>query len=313
MKKKVSVIVLTYNADLEKLKNTVRSVLYQNYRDFELIIADDGSKVKWNREIENLVSATGEFTLKFADSPVNGGTVKNVLNGLSLAEGDYVKLISPGDYLEKNVLESWVRFSDAHPADATFGNAVYHRFTGNAPVVLRHKNAPANLRLYETGKPESPFTDCLLGNDGILGCTFMMKRDVMTAYVREMAGKVRFAEDYMLRLMVFDGRTILHYPETVIWYEYGEGVSTTKEARWAKLLHDDFDAVNALIRDQHTPVSKKAEKYQRFLRFDGSGNLRKIRKVLAFPGVLYWRILAKISPSKTPEATDTAWLSDIQK
>ena len=39
----ISVIMPTYNTDLEMLKESVESILNQTFRDFEFIIVDDGS------------------------------------------------------------------------------------------------------------------------------------------------------------------------------------------------------------------------------------------------------------------------------
>ena len=40
----ISVVVLTYNPDLNDLKKTLRSIMLQDGVDFEIVIADDGSK-----------------------------------------------------------------------------------------------------------------------------------------------------------------------------------------------------------------------------------------------------------------------------
>ena len=40
---KISVIMPTYNTDIQHLREAVESVLNQSFKDFELIVIDDGS------------------------------------------------------------------------------------------------------------------------------------------------------------------------------------------------------------------------------------------------------------------------------
>ena len=47
----VSIIVATYNADWQKLMMTINSIIIQSGVKFEIIFADDGSKIKWNDKI----------------------------------------------------------------------------------------------------------------------------------------------------------------------------------------------------------------------------------------------------------------------
>ena len=65
--------------------------------------------------------------------------------------------------------------------------------------------------------------DYLLANDTILGAAVLAKRNIILKYLLEMEGKVKYAEDYMIRLMIFDNKIICHMDKNLIWYE-GEPV-----------------------------------------------------------------------------------------
>ena len=76
---KASVIVLTYNANPEKLKMTLKSVIGQKCDDFEIIIADDGSKTRWDDETEQFFHKYGFEKYNFAGK-CKGFKVKSVLS-----------------------------------------------------------------------------------------------------------------------------------------------------------------------------------------------------------------------------------------
>ena len=46
----ISIIIVTYNSKWFELKATIKSVLMQKGINYEIIFADDGSKIKWNRK-----------------------------------------------------------------------------------------------------------------------------------------------------------------------------------------------------------------------------------------------------------------------
>ena len=53
--------------------------------------------------------------------------------------------------------------------------------------------------------------DYLLANDTILGAAVLAKRNIILKYLLEMEGKVKYAEDYMIRLMIFDNKKNMSY------------------------------------------------------------------------------------------------------
>ena len=55
----ISIIIVTYNSKWFELKATIKSVLMQKGINYEIIFADDGSKIKWNEKL---------FMGKIADS-----------------------------------------------------------------------------------------------------------------------------------------------------------------------------------------------------------------------------------------------------
>lgn len=126
----VSVICLAYNADINKLLTTLKSIIYQENCNFEVIVADDGSKNNYRELIEKYFRKNNfvnyKLVLNTKLNTKNHGTVENLISGLDVASGKYVKQISPGDYLfDQYTLSKVFDFAEKISANLLFGDAVF--------------------------------------------------------------------------------------------------------------------------------------------------------------------------------------------
>lgn len=296
----VSVVVLTYNVQWEKLRPTLESILAQQDVAFEIIMADDGSAVRLDAQTLALCHAHGFDRLLFSNCEKNGGTCKNLWYGIQQASGRYIKPFSPGDLLyDSSALRDWVTFMDKTGCEASFGDAVYYRKASDHGEIVSARSAPVQRQLF-TGKPgRKLFVDYLLANDTVLGAAVMMRTERMRTDLARFVDRVIYAEDYMLRLAVFEARDIRYFARRVIWYEYGSGISTAANEKWQRLLQRDFDACNAIIAESpHRGALGK--KYVRYLaNSQKPGIRRKLCKCAAFPDMIAWRLRNRRG-SRTP-------------
>lgn len=97
---KISIIVPVFNAE-KYLRETVESVITQNYKNWELIAINDGSfdkSLEILTEFSNLDSRIKVITIG------NKG-VSNARNiGISMASGDYILMLDSDDALAPNML-----------------------------------------------------------------------------------------------------------------------------------------------------------------------------------------------------------------
>lgn len=106
---KVSVIIPTYNR-ASKICKAIDSVLLQDYKNFEIIVVDDGSKDK-TRQI--LLSKYGN-KLKYFKILHNG--VSGARNfGIKKADGEYIALLDSDDYWLPNKLSYQMEFLLENP------------------------------------------------------------------------------------------------------------------------------------------------------------------------------------------------------
>lgn len=99
----ISVIVPVYNIEKDYLKRCINSILYQTYRDFELILVDDGS-TDGSADIIDEYASNDSRVVALHKS--NGGSSSARNMGISVAQGEYLSFIDSDDYIEPNTLET---------------------------------------------------------------------------------------------------------------------------------------------------------------------------------------------------------------
>ena len=111
----VSVIVPVYNAE-KTLRECVDAVLCQTYRDFELILIDDGSRDRSGQICDEV-----EETLRSRGIPCtvihqeNGGVSRARNCGMDHARGEYFVCVDSDDVIEPCYLEDLVHAAQSHP------------------------------------------------------------------------------------------------------------------------------------------------------------------------------------------------------
>ena len=102
---KVSVVIPTYNR-AHLITETIESVLNQTFRDFEIIVIDDGST-------DNTGSIVSAFPVRYLRQENRG--VSSALNkGIEMAQGEYITFLGSDDLLVENALDKGVKLLDAH-------------------------------------------------------------------------------------------------------------------------------------------------------------------------------------------------------
>jgi glycosyltransferase involved in cell wall biosynthesis len=108
----ISVIIPVFNGE-KTLQETIESVLNQNWRDFELLIINDGSE-----------DATLEIVARFKDSRIkifsypNAGQSTSRNRGIGLATGEYISFIDADDLWTPDKLEAQLRALQENPKAA---------------------------------------------------------------------------------------------------------------------------------------------------------------------------------------------------
>ena len=119
MKPAVSVIVPVYKVE-QYLDKCVQSILDQTFRDFELLLVDDGSPDKCGEMCEAWAKKDGR--IRVIHKP-NGGLSDARNAGIGQASGDYLLFVDSDDWIEKDMLATLyglIREADADMACCNF-------------------------------------------------------------------------------------------------------------------------------------------------------------------------------------------------
>lgn len=246
-----SIIILIYNADWNKLRGTINSVLIQKNVEYEIIISDDGSKEDISIQIKNFFQERNFSRYKICINKFNQGTAKNALCGLEMSTGKWVKMISPGDFLyDEFTLYNSKKFIENNKADIYFGKAAYYSLDGDA-VQLYSISNPNDLWPYLKQSKKQIKRNYLLRLDYILGACFIVDRDKFIYYLKELINVIKYCEDCTVIYMIANNENIMLIDKFIetpfIWYEYGSGISTNKNDKWTRIIRNENIKVFKLL------------------------------------------------------------------
>ncbi len=118
---KISIIVPVYNAE-KYLKDCVESILNQTFRDFELLLVDDGSKDN-SLEICNTFKAQDNRVKVIHQNNAGSSAAKNA--GISVACGEYIAFCDADDVIDKEYIANLYQGVILHNADLCVGNVAF--------------------------------------------------------------------------------------------------------------------------------------------------------------------------------------------
>lgn len=247
----VSVCIPTYRSDYEILFTTLTSIIRQRGCSYEIVIADDGTPGFRQQEIEAWMEEHHVQDYSIIRSAQNKGVVRNVLNAYSIAEGQYVKLLSPGDYFyDDTVLAGMLHFMEHERCRIAFGRSCYygrddtqlHIYDNMQPYQLRphlERNAAAIKEAY------------LVCQDYATGAAFMGERERMAFYTSLICGRVAYLEDMVYVIMIADDIVPGFWNHNFIWYECRTGLTNVRSPEWKERMGRDNMAALAIIAERH--------------------------------------------------------------
>lgn len=194
---RLTVLMPTYNV-APWVEESIRSVLNQTFRDFELLVVDDAS----TDDTLDRVRAIDDPRIRIASFPNNVGLSENLNRGLDIIDTELVARMDGDDIAEPDWLETGVKVLDNHPevGICSFGFQFFGAKTSLVRFPEHHEDSKAQM---------------------LFGCTVIVpvfRKSVFTDNHLRYSTEAFPAEDYMMWSNVYPltqvynvQRTLFHY------------------------------------------------------------------------------------------------------
>lgn len=241
----ISVIVPVYNAE-KYLDRCMNSIVNQTYRDFELILVDDGSP-------DSCPKMCDEWTQKDARIRVvhkkNGGASSARNAGLNVAKGNWIAFADSDDWLEITALETLYDLAIKYDVPMAIGGMVNAK--GEEGTYLVDEKLEANIQKFSQTDLLNRFFRVNGEPDTHSVCATLIRRDILEDY-HFIEGKMN--EDveacyYLARKCegaVYTSKPVYFYFKNV------EGVTNSGFSKKKLDLLDVWDIVQKQV-EQFTP------------------------------------------------------------
>lgn len=291
---KFSVLVCSYNSSQPNLTYTIDSILEQSLDDFEIIVCDDGSKNNHKDFLINYFNVKNFRNYKLIFNPFNQGTVKNIISGLNVARGKYIKPIGAGDKFSKNsVLEDIFSYMEKNKCSYLFTNMNIFSMKNGKKIMHSHLSIPLLKKKYINSSYNSKMREnIIVFNDQISGASLFYRKDKFEKKLNLIKDKVIYMEDLIQYLILLNDEPIHYFNEFCIDYEIGAGLSTLKNKDNNIRMKTDKDNFLNFLFDKYSENSyvKRRKKLEDIDKKVANKYIRGILKFLQEPKWIKFRI-----------------------
>jgi glycosyltransferase involved in cell wall biosynthesis len=216
---KISVVMPVFNAQAY-LKLAIKSILDQNFEDFEFLIINDGSTDR----SEKIVQSFHDHRIKFFSNATNLGIVPTLNRGLELAKGEFIARMDSDDISHPSRLKMQLSLLELHAADI----CGCHYEIINSSGAIKRKKIFVPLLLDE-------ITACLANTVPFAHGSVMMRN----SFIKKnnlLYGPCHYAEDYDLWIRFLQCGARFHNADFFLYQYrvYNESLSMVKSKQYAE-------------------------------------------------------------------------------
>ncbi|HHX70058.1 MAG TPA: glycosyltransferase family 2 protein [Gallicola sp.] len=261
---KISVIIPCYNAE-ELIRETLRSLEMQTFRDFEVICINDGS-------IDNTIEIINEFTnqsnLKIkCFSQKNGGVSRARNRGIKEAKSDYITFLDADDVYHPYFLEA------LYKQMRTDIDTVYCKLTRNLET-LNFNKLSNSLVLVSSEENRDQFMKKALYKMGIYGFyCYLYKKSIIDEFNIVFPVDIKYGEDReFIWKYLTHCKKAAYVDETLYGYR-DNPMSVVNTTNWRRT-----DALTSVINTEKYLKVNRCEFYAEFKQYMYARNMWAVAK-----------------------------------
>lgn len=199
--------------------NAVKSVLEQEFTDFELIMVDDGSVDKSSEICEDLVYHDIRLKYIYQD---NQGALLARKNGVFSAKGEYILFIDCDDTIEPDALYKLYHSIKNMQPDVL----LYNYNKQNNKGEKKKSERIFNTQKVYTGKEMMTLSICNFGGVNSL-CTKVTKSEIVKKSFKRYNCRLSRAEDFLISLNFFRYAKDVMYIDEYLYNYYIDNTSSS--------------------------------------------------------------------------------------
>lgn len=264
----VSIIIPVHNAE-KTIDRCINSVLSQTYKDFELILADDGSTDASGGICDDYARKDARVRVLHKE---NTGVSDTRNQGIAMAKGEYLQFLDSDDWIIPDAVRLFVHTVKEYKCDmviADFYRVVGERVSQKGAI---EKEGIIDREEYATNMMQNP-ADFYYG---VLWNKFY-KRSIIEKYEIKMDISISWCEDFIFNMeYVRHIRSIYALKMPMYYYVKTKGSLVTQGASMKKMIQMKrtvFAYYNNFYKDVfgETDYEKRKGQIYRFL-FDTAGD-----------------------------------------
>ena len=245
---KISIITVAFNS-VKTIKDTIESILCQDYNNIEYIIIDAGST---DGTVEVIKSFGDKITYFISES--DRGIYDGMNKGIKASSGDVIGILNSDDFYPNNFILSNVAKTFTHnECDAVYGDLVY----------VKHNNKNKIVRYWQAGE----YSAAKIKNGWMLPHpTFFVKKSIYDRFGLYNT-ELKSAADYemILKLLYKQNISVKYIPMILVKMRMG-GASNSSLINRMKANKEDGLAwtKNQLNKPMFIRIKKPLQKVRQF-------------------------------------------------
>ena len=225
---RVTVFIPVYNAE-KYLKDTIDSILNQTFKDFELLLINDGST---DKSVE-IIESFNDKRIRLVHNEKNMGLPFTRNRALEIINSEYIALMDSDDISHKDRLKEQVEFLDINRDIDVVGSDFMMFFPNGKKKYVKTPNNPEYIKFY------------LIFGICIANPSTMLRKSFLNKYNLKYRDNFFVCQDYSFWVDIIKYGKISNISKPLLYYRSGhDNISRRSSEKKAKQRKELIDKIH---------------------------------------------------------------------